>query len=149
MFNIDEDHIRSAADHVERKGSSKSQMNKGVRQSYDMNFKIMVARVAENTNNVQASKKYGVPEVNIRLWRKNLEKYKCANSTRKAFRGPSKGRFEEIENHVLAFIVEKRDEGFPITRVVITLKALEVGNELNIPRSQFKGSMGWCKRMMR
>lgn len=65
---------------VEKKGSSKSQINRGTRRTYVMNFKIMVANEAEGTNNLRASRKYGVPEVNIRLWRKDLRKYKNANS---------------------------------------------------------------------
>ncbi len=37
----------------------------------------------------------------------------------------------------------------PIKRAVMQQKALEAATELNIPRADFKASMGWCRRMMR
>ncbi|KAK0133215.1 Pogo transposable element with KRAB domain [Merluccius polli] len=36
-----------------------------------------------------------------------------------------------------------------ITRAVIQLKALEIAKELNVPTTNFKASLGWCRRMMR
>ena len=70
----------------------------------------MVANEAERTNNLRASRKYGVPEVNIRLWRKDLGKYKNANSSRKSFSGPNKGWFNEVEQRVLKFVIERRND---------------------------------------
>uniref|UniRef100_A0A8C4T4I5 DDE-1 domain-containing protein n=1 Tax=Erpetoichthys calabaricus TaxID=27687 RepID=A0A8C4T4I5_ERPCA len=94
---------------------SQRQINKGTRRTYDMNFKIMVANEAERMNNMRASRKYGVPEVNVRLWRKDLTKY-----------------MNEGLKKLVKFVIEKRNEGFPISREVIKFKA-----------------MGWCKRMMK
>ncbi len=37
----------------------------------------------------------------------------------------------------------------PTKRAVMQQKALEVATELNIPRADFKASMGWCRRVMR
>lgn len=139
----------TSADHVERKGSSTLQINKGLRRSYDVNFKLMVVAEAERTNNLKASKKFGVSESNIRLWRKDSNKYRSACSTRKSFRGPKKGRFDEIEKRVTQFIVEKRNEGLPITREMIQLKGLEEAKQLNVSREIFKASLGWCKRLMK
>ena len=109
----------------------------------------MVANEAERTTNLRASRKYGVPEVNIRLWRKDLDKYNNANSSRKSFSGSKKGWFNEVEQQVLKFIIEKRNEGCPISREVIRFKALEEAADLIIPRKDFKASMGWCRRMMK
>lgn len=138
-----------AMDTVEKKGSSSKQINKGLRRSYDANFKIMVCNEAERTNNCAAARKYTVDEKNIRRWRNEKEVLKIACSTRKAFRGPKKGQHKDLDELVVKYIVEKRAEGLPITREVITLKALEIATEMGIPRHQFKASLGWCRRMMR
>lgn len=50
---------------------------------------------------------------------------------------------------MLKFVKEKRNEGCPIFREVIRFKALEEAANLNIPRKNFKASMGWCRRMMK
>jgi hypothetical protein len=41
-----------------------------------------------------------------------------------------------------------RLQGFPITREAIQIKGQEIARSLNISEDQFKGSVGWCKRMM-
>ena len=125
------------------------QINKNKRRSYDINFKIMVAIDAEKTNNVQAAKKYSVSEKNIRLWRKNVSTYKKTNSARKAFRGPKKGRFVQIDQEVYNFVIQKRNEGLPISREVMKIKALEIAKDLKISKEEFKASIGWCRRMMK
>ncbi|KAG8238595.1 hypothetical protein J437_LFUL014623 [Ladona fulva] len=106
---------------VEKKGSSKSQINKGTRRTYDMNFRIMVANEAERTNNLRASRKYGVSEVNIRLWRKDLRKYKNANSSRKSFSGPKKGRFNEVE---------QRSAGYEKSSITVMIAVTADGQKL-------------------
>ncbi|KAJ8362613.1 hypothetical protein AAFF_G00365470 [Aldrovandia affinis] len=59
------------------------------------------------------------------------------------------GRFQEIDKRVCEYVTEKRNDGMPITRAVIQLKALEIAKDLNIPPTEFKASFGWCRRMMR
>uniref|UniRef100_A0A3Q3FBL7 HTH CENPB-type domain-containing protein n=1 Tax=Labrus bergylta TaxID=56723 RepID=A0A3Q3FBL7_9LABR len=130
------------SDHLEKSGSKVGQVNQQQRRSYDANFKIMVVNSAESSNNCQAAKKYGVTECNVRRWRAQKERLKDANSQRKS----SAGRFGEIDQRVFEYVREKRSEGMSITRAVIQLKALEIARELNI--SEFKSSLGWCRRMM-
>ncbi|KAJ8362614.1 hypothetical protein AAFF_G00365480 [Aldrovandia affinis] len=77
------------------------------------------------------------------------DRLKNANSQRKANRGPQSGRFQEIDKRVCEYVTEKRNDGMPITRAVIQLKALEIAKDLNIPPTEFKASFGWCRRMMR
>jgi hypothetical protein len=66
-----------------------------------------------------------------------------------AFQGPKKGRFNDIYVSVVKFITEMCLQGFPITREAIQIKGQEIARSLNISEDQFKGSMDWCKRMMR
>jgi DNA-binding transcriptional regulator YiaG len=66
-----------------------------------------------------------------------------------AFRGPKKGRFNKIDVSVVKFITEMRLQGFPVIREAIQIKRQEIARSLNISEDRFKGSVGWCKRMMR
>ena len=56
------------SDRVEMRASSASQVNKGMRRSYDVNFKFRAIHKAQQTNNLQAANKFGVSEVKMRLW---------------------------------------------------------------------------------
>lgn len=137
------------ADRVESRASQTNRISKKVCHSYDANFKLMVVREAENTNNCRAALKYGILEKNVCDWGKMKQKLKSTCSTRRSFRGPESGKNAELDNQVAAFVLEKRTQGFVITREVIELKGLEIARSMNIPRIQFKASMEWCKRMMR
>jgi transposase-like protein len=68
-------------DRFERKGAVASQIPKSVHWSYDANFKLMVIKHAEETNNCATARKFGVAEPNVRRWRKQKELLKEANST--------------------------------------------------------------------
>jgi hypothetical protein len=65
-----------------------------------------------------------------------------------AFRGQKKGGSMKLTS-VSKFIAEMRLQGFPETREAIQIKGQEIARSLNISEDQFKGSVGWCKRMMR
>jgi hypothetical protein len=51
--------------HFERKGAMASQIPKSMRWRYDANFKLMVIKHAEETNNCAAAWKFGVAEPNV------------------------------------------------------------------------------------
>lgn len=69
------------SDCIEKRGMMKSQIGKGIRKSYDSNFKIMVIRAAEVTNNCTAARKFGITENNVSRWRQQKEKLLNAHST--------------------------------------------------------------------
>jgi DNA-binding transcriptional regulator YiaG len=108
----------------------------------------MVIREAEKTNNCAAARNFSITENNVRRWRQQKDELSNAHCTRMAFRGPKKGRFNEIDVSVVKFITAMRLQGFPVTREAIYIKGQEIARSLNISEDQFKGSMGWCKRMM-
>lgn len=139
--------MEKSRDVVENEGSR--QTKQGLRRSYDAAFKIMVINEAETSNNCQAAKKYGVTECHVRKWRAQKDNLRNANSQRKAFRGPKSGRFQELERRVCEYVAERCTEGVHLPRADIQTKALEVAEQLNISRSRFEASLGWCKRMMR
>jgi transposase-like protein len=57
-------------DRFERKGAMASQIPKSMCCSYDANFKLMVIKHEEETNNCAKARKFGVAEPNVRRWRK-------------------------------------------------------------------------------
>uniref|UniRef100_A0A3Q2X9R6 Pogo transposable element derived with KRAB domain n=2 Tax=Hippocampus comes TaxID=109280 RepID=A0A3Q2X9R6_HIPCM len=134
---------------LKKSGSKIGQVNRQLRRSYDVNFKMMVINEAESSNNCKAAVKYGVTECNVRRWRAQKDDFKNAHGQRKAFRGPRSGRFQELDRRVCAYVDEKRKNGMPISRAFIRLTAVEIAKELNIPTADFKASLGWCRRMMR
>jgi hypothetical protein len=113
------------------------------------NFKLMVIREAEKTNNCAAARKFSSTENNVKRWWQQKDELSNTHSTRMAFRGPKKkGRFNEIDVSVVKFITEISLQGFPVTTEAIQIKGQEIAHSLNISEDQFTGSMGWCKRMM-
>lgn len=129
-------------DSMEERGTTSKTMSKWIRRSYDANFKVIVPHYATQTNNCQAARRYGVNESNVRNWKADLNRLKNANSSRKAFRGPKTGHFHKVDRLVVDFIREKQNDGMPISRDVVHLKAQEVAREMNILRTSFKASNG-------
>jgi len=83
----------------------------------------------------------------MRRWRQQKNDFLNGSGTRKAFRGPKRERFGEIEIGVARYVADMRREGFPVTLESIQVKGREIATNLYI--SEFKASMSWCKRMMR
>lgn len=106
-------------------------------------------RYAKTTTNREAGRKFGLDESNVRRWVTSQENWKKTVSTRKAFRGPKCSKYPELEARVLSYIQDKRKYGMPVSREIIQLKAMEIAKELNMPRREFRGSIGWCRRFMR
>uniref|UniRef100_A0A3Q4AXE9 HTH CENPB-type domain-containing protein n=1 Tax=Mola mola TaxID=94237 RepID=A0A3Q4AXE9_MOLML len=104
---------------------------------YDANFKITMVNAAEAFKSCA-----------MRRWRNQKERLKNTNTQQKAFCGPQSGRFQEIDRQVCEYVAEKHNDGMPVTRAIMQLKALEVAKELNIPPTEFKASFSWCKRML-
>jgi hypothetical protein len=83
--------VKIMGDRFERKGAMASQIPKSMRWSYDANFKLMVMKHAEETNNCIPAWKFGVAEPNVRRWRKQKELLKEQIQPDKHFMGPSMG----------------------------------------------------------
>ncbi|KAJ8881925.1 hypothetical protein PR048_018411 [Dryococelus australis] len=130
---------------VEQRGTSVRQMNSDCSRSYDANFKVLVINEAVWTNNCAAARKYVVTENNARQWHKDYNRLRSAHSTRKAFRGPENEVFSEFDERVALFVRAKCDDGKPMTREIMVVKAIEVAAELDVPRAEFKSSIGWSR----
>ena len=125
-----------------------SQLPTGSQRTYDANFKLMVIREVKAMNNCEVGRKFGVSEVNISKWRQINEKLRNASSSRKSFSGPKKGRYHDLEQKVIEYLREKRNEGLLLRMKVLELKhgCVQTGSMAN---TTFKASVGWCAQMMK
>lgn len=119
------------------------------RSHYDAAFKRNVILEAEVVGNCAAGRKYGVPENNVRRWRKDKEALFACAATRKAFRGPRKGAFPEVEAPLTEFIKERRSRCLAVTTEIVQTKAREIARAHGIDHSKFKASRGWIQKYMK
>uniref|UniRef100_R4GBS2 HTH CENPB-type domain-containing protein n=1 Tax=Anolis carolinensis TaxID=28377 RepID=R4GBS2_ANOCA len=119
------------------------------RVSYEARFKQKVILYAEAHGNRQAARQFNIPESNVRLWRQHKLALFSTTVARKKFTGPQKGRHPDVDQEVLKFIWERRNNGLPVTSDSIRNKASEVAAALSIPRQVFKASRGWVDRFMK
>lgn len=137
---------RNHKDTVETKPKQK----KSQRTYYDAAFKLKVVRLSRQVGCIRkAAKMSGVDESNLRRWIKNYERLLRCDPKRKSSTGPKQGKFTEIDQVVLQWILEQREKGFPVSRRAIKVKALREARNRNIPQTDFKASYGWCRRLMR
>lgn len=116
---------------------------------YDAAFKRKVIAEAEVTGNCAAGRKFDVPENNVRRWRKQKTSLLACAATRKAFRGPRKGAFPEVEEVLTDFVKERRGRGLAVTADIVQMKAREIARERGIPALKFKASRGWVQKYMK
>lgn len=116
---------------------------------YDAAFKRNVITDAEALGNCAAGRKHGVPENNVRRWRKEKEALFACAATRKAFRGPRKGVFPEVEASLTEFVRQTRSRALTVTTEMLQLKAREFAKDRGISGSQFKASRGWVQKYMK
>ncbi|KAH7979123.1 hypothetical protein HPB49_008285 [Dermacentor silvarum] len=79
-----------------------------------------------------ARRKHGVPENNVRRWRKEKEALFACAATRKAFRGPRKGVFPEVEASLTEFVRQTRSRALTVTTEMLQLKAREFAKDRGI-----------------
>ena len=119
-------------------------------QSYTTAEKLKVIQFAEQHGNRSAQQEFGIAESNIRLWRRskeNVEKMpqlQCANRARKA-------AWPRLEQDLMAWITEKRNNGLAILPAMVRLKAMELSKhpQYDIAAGEFKASNHWCQRFMK
>lgn len=86
---------------------------------YTASFKKKVIRYADEQGNRAAMRAFGINECNVRRWKKERVKINKMGSTKKALTGPKHGKYEEVENRVLEWVIEQRNNGLGITYELI------------------------------
>lgn len=120
------------------------------RQSYTTSEKLKIIQFAEEHGNRAAQREFGIAESNVRLWRKSKENLQKMPRLQRADRG-RKAAWPRLEQDLMAWITEKRNNGLAILPAVVRLKAFEISKDpkYEIPAGQFKASNHWCQRFMK
>lgn len=116
--------------------------------SYTAAFKLKVVEYALEHGKRAAGRHFDVDEKCVRRWCGQKEHLASASSTRRAFRGkPCK--YPEVENELLSYVTEVRNNGFALSTDMLRFRALELADAKGIPRADFKASAGWIRRFMK
>ena len=120
------------------------------RQSYTTSEKLKIIKFAEEHGNRAAQREFGIAESNVRLWRKSKENLQKMSRLQRADRG-RKAAWPRLEQDLMAWITEKRNNGLAILPAMVRLKALEMSKDAKyeITAGQFKASNHWCQRFMK
>ena len=112
--------------------------------------KLKIIQFAEEHGNRAAQREFGIAESNVRLWRKSKENLEKMPRLQRADRG-RKAAWPRLEQDLMAWITEKRNNGLAILPAMVRLKALEISKDAKyeIPVGHFKASNHWCQRFMK
>ena len=95
------------------------------RMSYTADFKLKVIKVAEETSNLEAGRKFGVEESNVRRQRKDTS-LDIAPKAKRVNRGPKYGQFPEMEKEIFEWFGAQRQNGCGVSRLGVRLQALKI-----------------------
>jgi hypothetical protein len=73
----------------------------------------------------------------VRYWRKQKELLKNAKSDRKAIRGPKAGKYSALEDELLTYFEELRNDGIAVSHGMLQLHAGELVKSHNISDNEF------------
>lgn len=119
------------------------------RRSFTAAFKRNVILYAEATNNCAAQRHFHISEKMVRGWRSQREQIFTCNSQRRAFRGPARGRHDDLEKELCWYIESERQKGIRLTCDDIQVRARQLAMRDGIDRSTFSASRGWAQRFLR
>jgi hypothetical protein len=85
----------------------------------------------------------------VRYWRKQKEALRNTKSDSRAFRGPKAGKYRALEDELLTYFEELRNDGITVTRDMLQLGARELAKSHNISDNEFEASRGWLRRFMK
>ena len=94
------------------------------RMKYDAGFKLKVVEFAKKTNNCAAAREFTISEKLVRDWRKAEIELQKMPKTKCARRG-GKVNWPELEDEVTDWVMENRQNGFPVTRNAIIIYELK------------------------
>lgn len=117
--------------------------------SYTAGFKVRVILYAEKHGNRAAEREFGISEAHVRYWRRQKESLINAKMSSRAFRGPKEGKYPQLEEELLKYVQELRNNGNAVNHEMLQNRAREIARSNGIPHNQFKASRGWAWRFMR
>jgi hypothetical protein len=83
--------------------------------SYTASYKLKVISFAEQFGNRAAVREFGILESSVRYWRKQKEALRNTKSDSRASRGPKVGKNPTLEDELLIYVEELRNDGIAVT----------------------------------
>ncbi|CDW60084.1 BrkDBD and HTH Tnp Tc5 domain containing protein [Trichuris trichiura] len=118
------------------------------RKSYKAGFKLEVVKMAKETNNAQAARKYGVTRKMVIDWRKQEEALKKMPKKQHARRSGT-ASWPELENPLAEWVREQRQSGRIVTRTDMQDKAMNWARYNPHLSYGFTAKHGWCSHFMK
>jgi len=117
--------------------------------SYTASYKLKVISLAEQFGNRPAEREFGILESSVRYWREQKEVLRNTKSDSRAFRGLKAGKYPALEDELLTYFEELRNNSIAVTHDMLQLRARELAKSHNISDNEFKASRGWLRRFMK
>ena len=73
-------------------------------------------------------------------WRKQKEALRNTKSGSRTFRGPKAGKYPVLEDKLLTYFEELRNDGTAVTLDMLQLRARELAKSHNVSDNEFKAS---------
>ncbi|CAL4239607.1 unnamed protein product, partial [Meganyctiphanes norvegica] len=123
--------------------------DKYTNKSYTNKFKLLVVELSDKVGgNRKAAELLGCSESNINDLKKQVPDRKDAPENKHTVKlNQQVSKWPEIERRVLAFIDERKANGLRFSRAMLHLEANKAAKDLHI--KNFKGSTGWCSKLLR
>jgi len=119
------------------------------KNSYTASYKLKVISFAEQFGNRAAEREFGILEFSVRYWRKQKEALRNTKSDIMAFRGPKAGKYPFLEDKILTYFEELKNDDIAVTHDILQLRARELAKSHDISDKEFKASRGWLRRFMK
>ena len=112
---------------------------------YSAKFKLQVIKFAQESNNCAAGREFCINEKLVRDWRKQVEKLKCMPKNKCSNHG-KRCQWPELEDKLLQWIEEQRQNGYIVTCNMLIIKAKAMAAELKL--AGFLASNCWCTNFL-
>ena len=77
------------------------------------------------------------------------EALRNTKSDSRTFRGPKAGKYPVVEDELLTYFEELRNDSMAVTHDMLQLRARELAKSHNISDNEFKANRGWLRRFMK
>ena len=82
--------------------------------SYTASYKLKVLSFVEQFGNRAAEREFGILESSMRYWRKQKEALRNTKSDSRAFHSLKAGKYPALEDELLTYFEELRNDGFVV-----------------------------------
>jgi hypothetical protein len=110
--------------------------------SYIASYKLKVISFAEQFRNRAAEREFRILESSVRYCRKQTEALRNTKCDSRAFRGPKARKYSALEDKLLNYFEESRNNGIAVTHDMLQLHARELTKSHNRSDNEFKASQG-------